>query len=846
MPVSTASPPLPEALGSTATRRKSVRAHWFNRLPDGWPLGALFVLYPLWWLLGVTEPATLLLILVMARELHRRHERPAVPGLGWWLMFLVWVVAGVLVVQVNAPLAVPGASLSRYLTWGIRIVWFFEVTVVLLYVGSLSRRVGTLHVARILGWMFVTITVGGLLGALFPLVQLRSLTELALPGGLRADTFVQSFTHPTLAERHEYLGVTTFRPSAPYAYANTWGLNFACFLPFFVYGWLHKSSPWRRRTAPVVLAVAIVPVIYSLNRGLWAVLILSAVYVAGRLVAAGRKRLLVPMFVGAMIVVVLLFATPLKSTIEGRFTGHESSTGRAKLLTMTVESSVQGSPVMGFGTTRNVQGSFYSIAGGASATCRLCSPPAFGTQGFFWYVTFSQGLVGVVLCMTFFLKQVVVHRVRTCGSSLACYVVVLTFVGTSLIYDWTTTSGMAVMTAIALLAREPPIARSVRPARHLSRTTVVAGAALGATVATASLAAVPLSATATTSIFLPEGSLGLSMDTEARYMSSPSVKEAIVAASGNPEADAPYVTARPNSRVLNLAYTARTEDEALRMVSVAGAALLRERRDQVAWMSLVGAEDDRLRRYQDLAAIVQRAVVRLESAQVRAATAALQGSQNKLQTAEAQILVDISESKAAEADPARVITPAAILPAPGRRVLRVTSGALVGLLCGLALARRRARRGPSLGRTEGPGAELGLPVTAWLDSRALRPAPHTGFRSGAAPGADADDGPPPQHVSADPRDAWLCRSAARLEARRHRLQQAARVAASLTTGSQHLRQPRLLVVAWTSSRVEDVRARIEVLRANGSEVVGLVLLTKRSRRPRGIARAASAVWQHAR
>ena len=67
-----------------------------------------------------------------------------------------------------------------------------------------------------------------------------------------------------------------------------------------------------------------------------------------------------------------------------------------------MNSTLKGSPVVGFGSTRDVQGSFASIAGASTPDCPRCGVPPLGTQGHIWQLIFSQGFVGLGLFLTFF------------------------------------------------------------------------------------------------------------------------------------------------------------------------------------------------------------------------------------------------------------------------------------------------------------------------------------------------------------------------------------------------------------------------------------------------------------
>ena len=158
-------------------------------------------------------------------------------------------------------------SNTRYLTWALRVVWLLETAVILLYVRNVRERLSGQRISRIFATMFVTIVVGGVLGSLVPALQLHSVMDYLVPGRFGTSPFVTSLVHPNLAERQGWLTDIRYRPSAPFPYANAWGLNFACFLPFFVRAWLGRDAGWRRFGAPLVLAAAAIPVIYRSTVG---------------------------------------------------------------------------------------------------------------------------------------------------------------------------------------------------------------------------------------------------------------------------------------------------------------------------------------------------------------------------------------------------------------------------------------------------------------------------------------------------------------------------------------------------------------------------------------------------
>lgn len=422
---------------------------------QNWPLYAVIVGFPLWWLLGIASTIPILVAVPMLWQLFRTAEIRVPAGFGWWLIFLVFVLASGAMLFVDAPAAVPGGSASRIVVFAYRASWYFAATVAMLWVLNRSpRALPTQAVSRLLGWMFVIVVAGGLLGVLAPTLELRSALEIVLPRSLTANGFVKTLVHPNVAATSNFLGYPQPRPLAPFPYANTWGAMVALCLPFFVASWFSRDAGWRRFAAPFVLAVAIIPVVSSLNRGLWACLIAGAVYGVIQLARRGRVLPLLALLIALALGALVFLSSPLSELLADRLENQHSNDRRSQLLVQTVASTWEGSPVVGFGNPRDIQGSFASIAGGATPDCPACGVPPLGTQGHLWMVIFSQGLVGTVFFLIF-LAGVALRHIRTRLPAEVLGVCVLGFFAIQLlVYD---TLGMAfyvVLLAVGLMTRD--------------------------------------------------------------------------------------------------------------------------------------------------------------------------------------------------------------------------------------------------------------------------------------------------------------------------------------------------------------------------------------------------------
>lgn len=430
-----------------------VRGRYWLR--PGWPLSVLFLGFPLWWVVGLSTYIFIIMAVPMAAHLLRRGAVAVPRGFGLWLLFLVWMAGGVFVLGADAPGAVTGDfGPARLMVFGYRAAWYLAVTIVLLYVGNLREdELPSPRAGRLLGFMFVVVAAGGMLGVLFPHLEFRSLMEIVLPAPLANEEYVRQAIHPATAEIQGFLGYENARPIAPFAYANSWGANYALYLPFFVLTWLTRGNGWRRILGPVVLLLSLWPVIHSLNRGLWLGLALVAAYLVARLAAQGRLWALQALTVGVVAAALIFAASPLQDLLSDRLETPHSNDRRTQLYVETVDATVRGSPIVGFGSTRDVQGSFTSVAGGDNPQCPACGVPPLGTQGHLWLVLFSQGVVGAILFCAFFAVRFRQHWRDPSAYAVTGCCVLLFFAFFLLVYDLVEAPLFTVMITVALLWR---------------------------------------------------------------------------------------------------------------------------------------------------------------------------------------------------------------------------------------------------------------------------------------------------------------------------------------------------------------------------------------------------------
>jgi hypothetical protein len=416
------------------------------RLP-AWPLTGILLLYPLWWLLGLGALAFYLIAAPMAVLLIRRraagHRLRRPPGFLLWLLFLATVALGGFALGANPAGTLDGSASGRIDSYLFRLFGYVALTVLLLYAGNLDQNeLPQRRLVKLLAWLFGVTVAGGLLGILLPRFEFTSPVEYLLPAHVRADSFVQSLVHPTSAQIMNLLGGETARPGAPWGYTNTWGNN-ACLLIgwVIVLGWgllgSGRTTTTGRRTkalALAALAVSTVPIVYSLNRGLWIDLGVMAVYVAVRLAVRGRLAALAAIGLAGAVLAGAVVLTPLSDVIDARLDDGKSNGVRLFITTKAIEGTME-SPLIGFGSTRSTQGGRHSIAVGPSSDCERCGNFTIGGDGQLWQLLFAHGVIGAVTYLSFFVVGLWRFRRDATAIGLAASAAIVSTFGAMLWYN---------------------------------------------------------------------------------------------------------------------------------------------------------------------------------------------------------------------------------------------------------------------------------------------------------------------------------------------------------------------------------------------------------------------------
>ncbi len=448
------------------------RRAWLPRGP-AWPLVTVLVGWPVWWALGIENQIFILAAIPMALRLARLSAQRGrkilmPPGMGIWLLFFIVMLAGAAALTLQAPDTIVSPVSNRVLAWTYRAFDYGAATVTLLYVGNLSEReLPRKRLAWLLGLVGIYAIVGGLAGVADPTFGFTSPIARLLPSSLQQG--LAAALNPGTSQVMGFLGFAEGRVKAPFTYTNQWGNCLAILLPWLYVAWRSYGTRIQRRVIIALFIVALVPVVLSLDRGLWVGLIVLVVYLAVRLAAQGKLAVLGAVCAAIVVACIVIVASPLGSLITQRLNHGQSDRIRASLTTLALKDAA-ASPLIGYGDTRHMQGSTQSIAVGASANCKRCGNSSVGGNGQLELLLITTGFLGTALYIAFFGYCMWRYRRDRTPYGMAGELVLLLMFVFMPVYEAAGPPLAFTMLAIAILWRNdrelrkgPPDAQGARP-----------------------------------------------------------------------------------------------------------------------------------------------------------------------------------------------------------------------------------------------------------------------------------------------------------------------------------------------------------------------------------------------
>ncbi|MFC7647667.1 hypothetical protein ACFQX6_49615 [Streptosporangium lutulentum] len=225
-------------------------------------------------------------------------------------------------------------------------------------------------------------------------------------------------------------------------------------LIWFVVGWWVYGGPRRRLAVVPLIALAAVPVVYSLNRGLWIGLGIACAYLFLRLGTRARVAVGSAVAAGALV----FFLSPLQAMVAQRLDNPHSNDIRAFTVSATI-AAARTSPLIGYGNTRNAMGNHRTITTGKTGWCPTCGHPPLGGDGQLWHLMITQGFTGAALYVAFFAGAIRRHWPDRSPIGMAGVLVMILTLLYMFVYDGLFTPLSLYLISFALLWRNSMTSR---------------------------------------------------------------------------------------------------------------------------------------------------------------------------------------------------------------------------------------------------------------------------------------------------------------------------------------------------------------------------------------------------
>jgi hypothetical protein len=429
------------------------------RLPAGWVLDLLFGGLFVWWILGVSGFVQAIAAVPLLITLVVRYRRVAMPRRFWlWFLFLAFVFASAS--QLN--------QFQNTLSWGWRMTIYLASTIMFLFVYNSSREtLPAKHIINVLAAFWVLTVIGGLLGMALPNHTFHSVMQSLMPQRLLSNSFVRALVIPETTSGKAFPGLGIYRVKAPFIYTNQWGSAFALTLPFAFAVITQTRNSLYRLAFVGLLILAIVPLVFSLDRGSWLSAAIGSAYGIFRLAkrARGRSRRMArtakTLILAGIVALALVLVSPLGGYILTRLNAGYGDQHRQLLYSSSLV-LVARQPFLGYGSPVSLNVLQPSAPPG----------PSIGTHGTFWTILVSNGVPAMVFFALWFLfaffrtaRPLPSGGGRNDEAYFWCNVVVLTAILQLPYYELLPWGLPIVMIAIATALRErvPPYRPQLEP-----------------------------------------------------------------------------------------------------------------------------------------------------------------------------------------------------------------------------------------------------------------------------------------------------------------------------------------------------------------------------------------------
>jgi hypothetical protein len=331
----------------------------------GWPIAVLTVGMPLLFAVGLQGLAWVLPFLVFGLGVLARPQTRIPKGVGWLILVVGWTALSGLQIRGAGSLMLFAYRWSLFAGTLGCVLWLANLPEHLLPSNRVERWLA-------LGWIWLMLF--GVVAVISPFDMLSPI-QYAL-GPLGRVPFIDDISRWRMAEIQKVLNIRLARPSAPFSKTNGWGAASGLLIPFFIKVWLVEARGRRRVLGVAFLFVGLIPMAFSVNRGMVISVAVALVYLAIRRAMNGHVRPLVILLVATAAIVGTLVATGATAVISDRLAvADDSNETRGNVYVLAYQGSLE-SPFIGHGAPRKIPNS---------------TLPPIGTHGLVWYLMYVHG-----------------------------------------------------------------------------------------------------------------------------------------------------------------------------------------------------------------------------------------------------------------------------------------------------------------------------------------------------------------------------------------------------------------------------------------------------------------------
>lgn len=364
-------------LSNPSSQRWSLPFYTTHPVTD---LGGLFLLLPVWWVLGAEQFIWLLGVgaILLKIIVRQRFRLRLIPIANWLLLFLlVHLISGLFIVE-NERYITFVRNFSTYLT-----AWALLVVVV----NSVQNWQQIRFLLMVVGVVLGIAGIVGLLGITkLWQPQFTSLVGQFLPEWIRNSSYGGEIAYRQTVSSAWFAGINYYRVKSFFLYATLYASALAIGIPVIWFLFHRATSGWQKGVSAGILLILLTNLLFTTGRIAILGFLLGGIYYllfASRIRTPAKIGLLFILACAAISTAIMpdLLSTTIDNFLYAR--GEGSFTDRQFVYQQTLQGFWER-PLFGWGTERRIPNSFYPT----------------GSHSYYLGILYKQGLIGFLLFVT--------------------------------------------------------------------------------------------------------------------------------------------------------------------------------------------------------------------------------------------------------------------------------------------------------------------------------------------------------------------------------------------------------------------------------------------------------------